>query len=118
MIAQIETRIRPNAGSTVARGKQCPDITRRGPIRHDRVIHARIHGLRIGLLSRYCLRESLNESRVSATAALRDGMRERRRREWLIPFARSLTKQAARKAAVPFGLRQNRTLTVLHSLAS
>jgi hypothetical protein len=30
--------------------------------------------------------------------ALRDGMRERRRCEWLIPFARSLTRQTARKA--------------------
>ncbi len=29
---------------------------------------------------------------------MRDGMRERRRREWLIPFARSLTRQTARKA--------------------
>src|SRR5690349_4017189 len=40
MIAQIETGIRPNAGSTVTCGKQCPDFTRRWPIRHDPVIHA------------------------------------------------------------------------------
>jgi len=33
-----------------------------------------------------------------ATAALRDGMRQRRRREWLTPFASSLTRQTARKA--------------------
>jgi hypothetical protein len=31
--------------------------------------------------------------------ALWDGMRERRRSEWSIPFARSLTKQIARKAS-------------------
>ena len=40
----------------------------------------------------------MNKSHVGATMALRDGMRERRRREWLFPFARSLTKQIARKA--------------------
>jgi hypothetical protein len=40
---------------------------------------------------------------AGATAALRDGMRERRRREWLIPFARSLTRQTARKAPSPLG---------------
>ena len=38
-----------------------------------------------------------------ATTALRDGVRERRRSEWSIPFARSLTKQTARKAVVPLG---------------
>ena len=43
-------------------------------------------------------REPLNESSASATAALRDVMHERRRSEWPIPFARSLTKQTARKA--------------------
>jgi hypothetical protein len=44
------------------------------------------------------LKEPLNKSRAGATMALRDEMRERRRREWLFPFARSLTKQTARKA--------------------
>jgi hypothetical protein len=51
----------------------------------------------------------MNKSHVGATMALRDGMRERRRREWLIPFAKSLTKQTARKtlslrAAVKSGM--------------
>jgi hypothetical protein len=44
------------------------------------------------------IKEPLNKSRAGATTALRDGMRERRRREWLFPFARSLTKQIAREA--------------------
>jgi hypothetical protein len=44
------------------------------------------------------IKEPLNKSLAGATGALRDEMRERRRREWLIPFARSLTKQIARKA--------------------
>jgi hypothetical protein len=44
------------------------------------------------------LKEPLNKSLAGATVALRDEMRERRRREWLFPFARSLTKQTARKA--------------------
>jgi hypothetical protein len=44
------------------------------------------------------VKEPLNKSRAGATPALRDGLRERRRREWSIPFARSLTKQTARKA--------------------
>ena len=44
------------------------------------------------------LKEPLNKSHAGATTALRDGMRERRRREWLFPFARSPTKQIARKA--------------------
>jgi hypothetical protein len=47
--------------------------------------------------------EPLNESSASATAALREGVRERRRSEWSIPFVRSLTKQTARKAC-PFGV--------------
>jgi hypothetical protein len=51
----------------------------------------------------------MNKSHVGATTALRDGMRERRRREWLIPFAKSVTKQTARKtlslrAAVKSGM--------------
>jgi len=47
---------------------------------------------------RHNAKEPLNKSPAGATAALRDGKRERRRREWPIPFARSLTKQPARKA--------------------
>ena len=40
----------------------------------------------------------LNKSRVATTAASRDGMQERRRREGPLPFARSLTPQTAREA--------------------
>ena len=43
-------------------------------------------------------KEPLNKSHAGATTALRDRMRERRRSEWSTPFARSLTKRAARKA--------------------
>ncbi|SFU30709.1 hypothetical protein SAMN05216417_10196 [Nitrosospira multiformis] len=43
-------------------------------------------------------KEPLNKSLVGATVALQDEMRESRRREWLTPFARSLTKQMASKA--------------------
>jgi hypothetical protein len=43
-------------------------------------------------------RGSAEQIFAGATAALRDGMRERRRREWPIPFASSLTMQTARKA--------------------
>jgi hypothetical protein len=56
-------------------------------------------------------KESLNKSLAGAAAALRDEMRERRRREWLTPFARSLTKQIACKAPVPSRLQQNRAAT-------
>src|SRR5690242_9969883 len=49
------------------------------------------------------VRESQNKSHAGATTALRDGMHERRRREWSIPFARSLTKQSARKASSRLG---------------
>jgi hypothetical protein len=45
------------------------------------------------------LKEPLNKSLLARRRLLRDGMRERRRREWLIPFARSLTRQTARAAS-------------------
>ena len=48
-------------------------------------------------------REPLNKSHAGATAALRDGMHERREREWLTPFASSLTPQTARKALSRMG---------------
>jgi hypothetical protein len=48
-------------------------------------------------------REALNKSPLARRWPLRDGMHERRRREWLIPFARSLTRQTARKASSPRG---------------
>jgi NAD(P)-dependent dehydrogenase (short-subunit alcohol dehydrogenase family) len=46
---------------------------------------------------------SAEQISAGATAALREGMRERRRREWLIPFARSLTRQTARKTRSRLG---------------
>jgi len=43
--------------------------------------------------------EPLIKSYAVATAAFRDGMREARRNEWLIPFTSRATKQTARKGA-------------------
>src|SRR6266536_2861838 len=44
------------------------------------------------------VREPLNKSRVAATAAFRDEMREAKRRPWQDPRASGATKQIARKA--------------------
>src|SRR6266496_2522590 len=44
------------------------------------------------------IRESLNKSRVAATAAFRDEMREATRLPWQAPRASGATKQIARKA--------------------
>ena len=43
------------------------------------------------------VREPLIKSRVAATAAFRDGMREARRSQWPFPLASRATKQTARK---------------------
>ena len=45
------------------------------------------------------LMEPLIKSRVAATAAFRDGMREARCSQWPLPLASRATKQTARKAA-------------------
>jgi hypothetical protein len=44
------------------------------------------------------LKEPLNKSPLARRRLCGMGMRERRRREWLTPFAKSLTRQTACKA--------------------
>ena len=52
------------------------------------------------------VRETLNKSRMAAHPVLRDGMQGVRRSEWLIPFARSTSQQAARKTSAHKGCGQ------------
>ena len=69
MIAQIKAGVRSGAGSTVTRGKQCPDIARRRPIRHDPVVHGHGWTSAMGLLSRCCRSISRRLLISSGTAA-------------------------------------------------
>src|SRR6266568_4531619 len=55
----------------------------------------RVYAVRTGPRAR--LREPLNKSRVAATEAFRDEMREATRRPWQAPRASGATKQIARK---------------------
>jgi hypothetical protein len=53
----------------------------------------------VNAVSSWHAKEPLIKSRVAATAAFRDGMREARCSQWPLPLASRATKQTARKGA-------------------